>query len=87
MKHIKTKELEEFVKDHTEFAEKVRAYFRSLPLMPQLARKALKRNLCNAHGYIFLEDQKLYIKVEKAEKFKKIIGNYISKTQPNDEQI
>lgn len=77
---INKKDLQEFVEDHIKFSEKIKAYFRQLPIMSQEARKALRTNVCNAEKHIYLEEHGLYIPVNKLDKFKKIIAKYSPKT-------
>ncbi len=73
------KELREFAKDHFQFSEALRAYFRQLPIMPREARAALKKNICEAQRFTFFEKEELYVKLEKLDRFKQILEFYKTK--------
>lgn len=67
-------ELKEFAKDHFEFSKGLKWHLNQLGAIPREAKKALKENLCQAHGFIFLEGPDLYVRVSKIGRLKELIA-------------
>lgn len=66
-------EIKEFAKDHFEFTQGLKSHFKQLPRMSGEAKRALIRNLCQAHSFTFLEGPNLYVCIGKLERLKALI--------------